>query len=310
MIDTTLYKDLTEIFGNNLTSPEIDIIGAYFFKHYSTHTLEGLSRTITVSPHRAAKRLVEECIGAKKEVDLITFAIELDGTSLNGRTVKLSELDRFLYRLSRSGHYFDFNRRKLIQTDRSPHLANNWGVLREGREYPMFVASIDIHENSKLVKKYKTSIIEREYHNLLEFITRKLHEHDGRTWHWAGDGGILAFRDEEGPSAAVTCCLEILFSLSIYNCMPRKAVEEHISLRIGMDAGRIKFMNNTGRIISDVINFASHLEKEKTEPNGLSISREIHERLSVPLQSLFKKKLEFEGRTVHSLVFNCEKAFG
>jgi class 3 adenylate cyclase len=309
MLDVSLIKELTELIGNNLTSPEIELVGAYFFKNYDTHSLEGISKSITISPHRASKRLVQECVNAKKALDLLAFTIELDSTSLNGRMVRLAELDKLLHKLSRSGFYFDFTRRKLIKLDESSQYLKNWGVLREGREYAMIVASVDICENSKLVKKYKSSIIEKEYHNLLEFMSRKLYEYDGRTWFWAGDGGIFAFRDEEGPAHGVSCCLEILSSLSIYNCLPKRCIEEKIAIRIGMDGGKIKYFSNTGRIISDAINYASHLQQEHTMPGGLSVSQEVYKRLSPPLQCLFKHKKEFEGRPAYSLVYNCEKAF-
>ncbi len=309
MFDVTLVKELTELIGNNLTSPEIEIVGAYFFKHYDTHTLEGLSKSITISPHRAAKRLVQECMNDGKASGLLTFTIELDNTSLNGRIIRLIDLDKLLHKLSRSGFYFDFSRRKIVKMEDSAQYLKNWGVMREGHEYPMIIASIDICDNSKLVKKYKNSIIEKEYHNMLDFVSRKLYEYDGRTWHWAGDGGIFAFRDSDGPTEAVCCCLEILSSLSIYNCMPKRCIDEPISIRIGMDAGKIKYFNNTGRIISDVINYASHLEEEHTKPGGISISEDIYRKLNASLQGLYRHKSQFEGRTAYSLVYDCGKAF-
>lgn len=309
MLDLTLIKDLTEIIGNNLTSPDIEIIGAYFFKKYDTHILEGIPKTVTISPLRAAKRLVEECLNSNKIHDLVSFTIELDNSGLNGRTVRLAGLDNFLYRLTLSGFYFNYSHRKLLRVDEDAKMLNNWGVLRDGREYGMIVASIDVCENSKLVKKYKPSIMEKVYYSLWDFFSAKLYRYDGRIWSWAGDGGLLAFRDTNGGIiTAVSCCLELLFSLSIFNCLPNKSIEESISIRIGMDCGKLRFFSQTGRIVSDVINYASHLEKNCTNPNGLSISNEMYKRLNPPLQAMFRHTMEFEGRTAHSLIHDCSKA--
>lgn len=87
---------------------------------------------------------------------------------------------------------------------KNPHgTRRTGGVLREGKEYSLIVASIDIHDNSALVKKYKSYLIEKEYKKVIEFISRKLHDYNGRVWFWAGDGGIIAFRDEDGPVNAL-----------------------------------------------------------------------------------------------------------
>lgn len=67
-------------------------------------------------------------------------------------------------------------------------------------------------------------------------------KYDGRFWSWAGDGGLVAFRNIKGPSIAVSCMLEILFSMPVFNSLPGSYISEDIDLRIGMDEGRIKFL--------------------------------------------------------------------
>lgn len=309
MVDATLLKDLTELLSNNLTFPEMEIVGGYFFKKYDSHTLEGISKTVTISPGRAARRLVQECIDGNKIEELIAFTVELDDNQLNGRTVRLAGLDNLLYTLSRSGHIYDHARRRLVKISEDANLMPNWGVLRDGKEYPLVIASMDICGNSKLVKKYGPKVMEKVYLGLWEFFKPKMRQYNARMWYWAGDGGVLAFRDQNGGAVeAVSCCLEMIFSLSVYNCSPDRQIDELIAMRFGMDAGRIKFFNKTGRIVSDVINYACHLEKNHTDPNGISVSGELYERLTPQLRYMFKKKDEFESRTAYSLTYDCNRA--
>jgi len=75
--------------------------------------------------------------------------------------------------------------------------------------------TVDICQNSELVKKYKTKIMEKVYYRLWAFLKAKLDHWEGRIWNWAGDGGILAFRGDQGVTAAVSCCLEILATLTM-----------------------------------------------------------------------------------------------
>ena len=122
MFDLTLIKDLTEMIGKSLRFPDIETVGGYFFKGFNLHQLEGIPDSLTISPLTAAKRLVIECENKNKIKNFFIFIIELDGTRLNGRIVKLTGLENLLYRLSRTGIYFDFNKRKLIAFDQDKYL--------------------------------------------------------------------------------------------------------------------------------------------------------------------------------------------
>lgn len=180
---------------------------------------------------------------------------------------------------------------------------SDWGALREGREYPIVVVSVDICGNSRLVKKHSPRVMEKVYYGLWDYLRQHLAPCDGRIWSWAGDGGLLAFRYARDTSPAVRCCLEILLSLVVFN-LREKPIKDDIVLRIGMDAGSVKFVSDTGRIVSDVVNYAAHLEKKGTEPWGLSVSDTVYAGLTPEIKRLFCTKRQFEGRMAWSLVFD------
>ncbi len=301
MFDETLLKDLVEICGKSLSYKDIVAIGGYLFKDrgYDLHAVAGADAKMSMSPLNAAKVLVEDADKKGRVKDLFAFTIELDGTMLNSKMVKLEGLENLLYRLTRTGQYYDFARRKFVDVE--DHFALlNWGALRDGREYPFSIASIDICQNSELVKKHKTKVMEKVYYRLWEFMKAKLDHWDGRIWSWAGDGGIFAFRGEDSPADAVSCCLEILATLPVFNMQPDKAIGDEICLRIALDFGLVKFFTDTGRIVSDVINYAAHLEKKGTNPKTLSVSDTVHARLSPGMQKVFPREQAFEGRVAHS----------
>jgi len=301
MFDETPVKDLVEMYGKSLTFTDIEAVGGYLFKNraYSIQATAGVDHKVSISPLNAAKILVEESEKNGKLKELFAFTFELDGSPLNSRVVALDGMENLLYRLSRSGQYYDFAKRKLVDIDDHYKLLN-WGALRDGREYPFTIASIDICQNSELVKKHKTKVMEKVYYRLWEFLRSKLDHWEGRIWSWAGDGGIYAFRGEEGIAHAVSCGLEILATLPVFNMQPEKAIKDDIHLRIGMDFGQVKFFNDTGRIVSDVINYAAHLEKKGTKPRTISVSDVIHARLSPEMKLVFSEEQKFEGRTAYS----------
>lgn len=309
MFDITLIKELSEIIGKSLKFIDIEGIGKYFFKDYSSHKINKTPETHTISNLLAAKTIVNYCLEKGKLEDLIKFIIELDGNLLNGKTINITGLENFLYALSRSGYYYDFKTRKFVNIKNDNKNMCNWGSLISGKEYMMIIASLDICSSSQLVKKYKSNIIEKVYFLLWEYVNKKIDKYDGRIWSWAGDGGIIAFRTEFGINAAVCCLLEILFSLPVFNGWESKPISDEISLRIGANLGFIKFQEDTGRIISDVINFASHLEKKATQVNNLTITDEIYNNITSNLKKIFKLSNKFEDKIIYNFNYNYKKLF-
>ena len=80
-----------------------------------------------------------------------------------------------------------------------------------------------------------------------EFLKGKLDRWEGRIWNWAGDGGIVAFRGEENVPRAVSCGMEILSALPVFNMQPDKPIKDEIYLRIALDFGPLKFFSDTGK---------------------------------------------------------------
>ncbi len=304
MFDNALIHDLVEILGKNLTFKDIDAIGGYVFKDhaYSTHAVGGVDKKVSISPLNASRILIENCEREKKLKELFAFVFELDGASLNGRNVRIEGLDTLLYHLSRSGVYYDYTRRKFVEFDREKTLLPSWGVLKSGKEYDIVVASVDICQNSELVRKHKPAVMEKIYLRLWQFMRHKLDLYDGRMWSWAGDGGLYAFRGEESIVKAVCCGLEILYTMPVFNLRPDKPISTDICLRIGMDFGPVKYFDDTGRIVSETINYAAHLEKQKTKPSALSVSDAVYDVLPDCLKTPFKAIGDFEGRQAYSTV--------
>ena len=311
MFDATIIKDLTELMAKNITFKDMEAIGGYLFKDraYNLHTAAGIAEKVSISPLNAAKILIEQAEAKGRLKELFVFVIELDGSMMNGRMVALPGIENMLYRLTRSGQYYDFAHRKFIDVDDHRTLVS-WGALRDGREYPVAIASIDICQNSELVKKYKSNVMEKVYYQLWEFLRAKLDAWEGRIWSWAGDGGILAFRGEENVFRAVSCCLDILSGLSVFNMQPSKPIKDEIFLRIALDFGPLKFFTDTGKIVSEVINYAAHLEKKGTKPKNLSISDAVHNRLTPAMQKIFAEEMNFEGRTARSTALTLSEARG
>ena len=302
MIDLSLLNETTEILANNFKSNEIEDLGKIIYKHYNGHTAAGVKKHITMSPGKCANALVQFLNDSKKIFQLIKLIIEMDDSSLNGKSITIDGLEAYLNKLARSSIYYDFKKRKLHHSKKDALEMINWGTLKDGKTYNVTVMSLDIVGNSKLVKKYGTKTMEKVYFRLRSFVEQKVLDYEGRIWNFAGDGGLIAFTSKEHTTRAVLCALDIRAALSVFNIRPDLTIKENISLRLALDTGKIKFSSDTGRIVSDVINYAAHLEKSGTLPGEISISENIIKELSVKVAKVFSDKNIFENITCYSTV--------
>lgn len=298
MLDASLRAGLIEVLAGSFNSDEIAELGTLVLRKFDLHTLTKRHNHVTVPVREAAQTLVEACEEKKKVAELVQLLIESDGSLFMGRRVVVKELELFLANLARAGYVYDFDARKLRETTRDKQELANWGALREGREYEVTVASVDIVGSSALVRSVGQRTMERVYYQFWAFLRDRLAHYDGRIWSWAGDGGMIAFAMKDDAVRAVQCALEVQATMPIFNARPESPIRESISVRIGMDRGRVRFMNDTGRIISEAINFASHVEKAGTHPGSVTISESLASHLPDSLRSVFRAGGEFEGRDV------------
>ena len=302
MIDLSLLNETTEILANNFTSDEIENLGKIIYKHYNGHKAAGVKNHITMSPGKCANALVQFINDSKKTFQLIKLIIEMDDSTLNGKAITINGLEAYLNKLAKSSIYYDFKKRKLHHSKKDALEMVNWGTLKDGKTYNIAVMSLDIVGNSKLVKKYGTKTMEKVYFRLRNFVEQKVLDYEGRIWNFAGDGGLIAFTSKEHISRSVLCALDIRAALSVFNIRPDLPIKDNITLRLALDTGKIKFSSDTGHIVSDVINYAAHLEKSGTFPGEISISENVRKELPAKIANVFSDKGLFENMAYYSTI--------
>jgi len=296
MLEPSVKNDLIELITVNFNYKDLNELGKLVFKSYDAHALSGVKNHITISPRKAAEILVDHCEAKKKTKNLIKLLVEMDDRIHQGKHLKINGLEFFLSHLAQQGFVYDERTRSVIDCGDDRDELVNWGSLRDGKTYDIAVGSIDIVGNSKMVKKYGMRKMETFYYQLMRFLKDKLRKYDGRLWSWAGDGGICAFTFKNHVCRAVLFALEVQSSIPLFNLRQDKPVPENIQVRIAMDTGKVKFYCNTGKIVSDTVNYAAHLEKKGTGPGKVAVSDRIYKELDCDIASVFLKQDDFEDR--------------
>lgn len=295
MLDPSLKNLLIETISSNISTKEIDEIGKMLQKGFDVNALSGKPANVTITPRMSATILTDMMEEKKKTADLIKLIAELDNNMILGRTLSINGLEHFLQQLTMAGFVYDFRKRKVLPLKEDPRELPNWGALKDGKKYELTVMSLDIVSNSELVKKHGVKVMKKVYTNLWTFLRHHLSHYDGRIWSWAGDGGILAFVFKGHRERAATFAFQVQRTISLFNMDAQNPIEDAIELRIGIHAGKLIYHDDTGQIVSEVINLAAHLEKRQALPGSVSLTGEVYEGLSPRYREQFEECGDFEG---------------
>ncbi|MFN3605327.1 MAG: hypothetical protein ACK4UJ_11525 [Leptonema sp. (in: bacteria)] len=295
---------LIDILAKSFTAESIDNLGKDLFQKFNVHLLSGQPFGTMLSSDVAARTIVEYSIQQNKIKELTELIIQIGFGNKFGiqlKEIEMSNLNELLKILSSFGFHYMKSKGALEFTNES----DNWGYLEENREYYFSYMSIDIVGNSQIQLKYEKNLIEEVYTRLHKLIKIVIELYEGKIWNWAGDGGIAAFFLNKVEEDAVLAGIKIFHELFLFNLNPeRNKFDEPIKLRIGIHSGKSIYKENKGMILSDAINFVAHLEKNFTETNHISISKDIYEKLNSRIQSLFYSKGVFEGKECYTASFD------
>lgn len=295
-LEPAIRNDLVELIAANFKTNEVNELGRLVLGTFDSNEAAGKRSHISLSARQCAGLLVERCEVGDQLPALIKLVVEVDDGVVKGRPVRVDGLEEFLGKLTLTGIHYDFKTRRVVNACVDPDELPNWGCLKDGREYDLTVASLDIVGNSDKVRKLGARRMEKLYAALCGFLREKLAAVDGRIWSWAGDGGIVAFALRDHAARAVRFAIELQSTVPVFNLSTSGSPTADVALRIGIETGRIKFAIRTGTIVSDVINYAAHLEKSAALPGTVAISRSVHAALPDRVASVFRPAGTFEDK--------------
>ena len=295
MLDPSLKNLFLEIVSASLKPDQIEELGRMIFPGINIHDLSNKKRNFTLSSRQAAAALLEHSEDKDKTRDLIKLLVEVDNMTVLGKVIHIEGFEEFLRALQKIGLVYDFKKRRVVPLKEDESERKDWGALKDGKTYPITVISADIVGSSEMVKKYARRKVERFHDLFWVFLRERLEPYDGRIWSWAGDGGLMAFALKGHVERGVRFAYELQRVMPLFLTLSRNPVPDIVELRLGIHTGKVQFRDDTGKIISDVINLAAHLEKKATEPGSITLSQDVHNALPERLAAQFESFGEFEG---------------
>lgn len=182
-------------------------------------------------------------------------------------------------------------------------MSDTWADLREGAIRKFCFVQIDLSGHSVIAASNATRDAEATFGAFLDYIEERVSDHEGRAWGVAGDGGLFAFYDDDVTAMAeqaTAAALDIIDHLDEFN-RTKSRVKQRVRARIAVHLGDARYLTRTGRIQSDDINFIAHLEKQKTHPDSISISKAVFRELTGSMRNRFQPNGRFKGRQIYIL---------
>ena len=304
MLPESLHMPLVNILASNFTTEEIDLLGKYFEPKYNSHFISGEPFGITLRPEQAAQTMVKYFASKGKIEELIVLIVHSENNpTIIRKSISINGLAEFMQKMGGMGYVYDQTTDSIVK--KAAGATDTWGLLREGEIYDFTFLSIDIAGNSIIQTKYPKSDIESVYAELYSMIENTVTFYNGKIWTWAGDGGIAAFYLKNTNEDAIHAAIRIQTAMTAFNLFIHKnKFVEPIRLRIAGHHGLTAYKENKGAILSEAINYVAHLEKKGTDSDGISISRDVYEKLNERLRKVFLYRERFEDRDTYSVSFN------
>ncbi len=282
---TRFKKILIECISNSLDIRMCNKIGKKIEPLFDIYKVSGISEKIVIQTMDAAKILIDYFFEKEKPYRLIDEIINANFFGIDSYPITIYNLNVLLEEIEKMGYRYDKKLKRVVLIDKYNNLVN-WGYLEENEEYHFCFVSIDIVENSKIVRKNNPQNISETYRYFYEILKNKITIRDGRIWIWEGDGGIIAFQGENAINRAVYALFDFVLSQPVINSI-YNLLNKEIKYRIAINPGKAIFKNDIDKIRSDELDRVRELEKTTT-PGYMIITKITWQSLNSSLQNLFK----------------------
>lgn len=297
---TRLKRLITEELSRAFTTREFKKFCWEIEPDLDLYKLTGYPEGIYLPVKEAAKQAVDYFHRTNRTIPLLDLIIHSAKVGFKGEKVVFNNIRAIIKEMNECGFEYNTNLNKVVIIDRIGN-RNDWGFLFEGETYNFCFASIDICGNSKLVRKYDTSLIQNTYTNFKTLVLNIAKKRDGRIWSWEGDGGLLVFHLDDYINQTILTSIEILSNLPVFNATSNY-LDENIIIRIGINAGEAEYKKNISMINSDAIEITRNIEKMHTIPMTLSVTDRTFKNINALTREYFTYT-DINGRRVYQLKF-------
>ena len=160
-LDPALKNLLIETVAGSLVADQVEALGQMLIPQLNIHELSGKRSNFTISPRMAAQVLVEHLTETGHLNEFVKLLAEIDEETILGKEIHIEGLEYFFLKLTETGLVYDLDKRKIVRLKEDRNERPDWGALKNGRNYDVTVASMDIVGSSELVRRFGRPTMEK-----------------------------------------------------------------------------------------------------------------------------------------------------
>jgi len=246
----------------------------------------GVRESVAVPTANAARQIVDDVCRAGLFPHFVLTLVRAQGRGRLGRKYRIAHLSSLVHGLQSRGFLYD-PENDMFMEDGRVRRTPNWGVLREGGEYPFTFLRFDVSGNSTLVRNHSAGEVGKAYREVFGLLSAAIARRNGRLWSFQGDGGLSAFAFANKDNAAAMCAVESLHELFLFNKY-RLALKSPVRMRFAVHAGNAVYSANAESLKKgDTVKETIEIEARHTEPDSVTLSKKVHSSLDRRIADLF-----------------------
>ncbi len=304
-VTTRLQRLLTDALSHSMPVHTMIRIARQIIQNYDLYERSGFPPNIPIPTIDAARQIALDVIEEDLVVKFVENLIDVYENGLMGRKITVRFLPQIIKELGSSGLIYDDEYKMFVEKSDMKRTIG-WGILQENNIYDLSFMSMDIVNNSELVRKYPKNDIALAYSDVREIVKYHVEKRNGRIWEWEGDGGIAAFYFQDKNIKAVLSGIDILLELFLYNLL-HCALKEALQIRLAVHTGPCQFTYNIQTLQSDTLDKLRELETKYTPPNHLVISSGVYYDMGSKLEHFFEAEPIATGNYVYRYALQWEK---
>lgn len=291
-----LFKD---VLIRNFDAEQMESVALDLDRSFNMLEETGFGSHIPIPRQVAADCLLRYFADEEEFFKLMGIVFAEDEGFYHGSHVRVFFREDIL-RLTERHHWLYDEQLRRFKRDQRIAQSADWGFMREGEEYQLCFASIDIAGNSALVRNNVKIDVENTYSKLRTYVRRNVEAYDGRIWYWLGDGGLAVFRDYEGIRNSMLAMIAALSFLPVFNlCENELRPEDDIRLRVGISFGKAAWRADTSKIASEDIARAEDLEKNHATPGAIVTNGVVYQLLPHELRRYMTQTGASDGQPTY-----------
>ncbi len=302
---TRLQRLITDALSHSMPVHTMLRIARQVIQNYDLYENSGFPPNIPIPSIDAARQIAIDMINEDLVVKFVEILIDVYENGLMGRKITVRYLPQILKELESSGLIYDDEYKMFVEKSDMKRTIG-WGVLQENNIYDLSFISLDIVNNSELVRKYPKNQIALAYSDIREIFKYHVEKRNGRIWEWEGDGGFAAFYLQDKNIKAVLSGIDILLELFLYNLLHCE-LDEAIHIRLAVHTGPCHFTYNIQSLQSDTLDKLMELEAKYTPPDNLVISSGVYFDMGSKLEHFFRPVPIAGGNFVYRYSLEWEK---